>query len=87
MENLGAILWLLMLTIMLIRNKKGIQQGDILLMLISSAKADMQVCEVVQHLIEGELSILHTDDTTLKDYDLEKACNMKLLPCAFKQQV
>ena len=56
-------------------------------MLISSAKADMQVCEVVQHLIEGELSILHTDDTTLKDYDLEKACNMKLLPCAFKQQV
>jgi len=55
--------------------------------LIKRAKNQGQVGGVVPHLIDDGLSILqYADDTIIfMEHDLEKARNMKLLFCAFKQ--
>lgn len=81
------------------QTKKGLGQGDplysllfnitvdMLATLINRAKADRQICGVVPHLVEDGRSILqYADDTILfMDHNLEKACNLKLLLCAFEQ--
>src|SRR5438128_8766106 len=58
-----------------------------LAMLIRRAKEQGQIGGVVPHLIDEGLSILqYADDTILfMEHDLDKACNMKLLLCAFEQ--
>lgn len=81
------------------QTKKGLRQGDplspllfnivadMLAILIKRAKVDGQVSGVVPHLVDDDLSILqYADDTILfMEHNLEKACNMKLLLCAFEQ--
>jgi hypothetical protein len=58
-----------------------------LAILIKRARDDGQINKVVPHLVDGDLSILqYADDTILfMENDLEKACNMKLLLCAFEK--
>ena len=61
--------------------------ADMLAVMIERAKADGQIDGVVNHLVDGGLSILqYADDTILfMDHDLEKARNVKLILSAFKQ--
>jgi hypothetical protein len=58
-----------------------------LAVLIKRAKDEGQISGIVPHLVEDGISILqYTDDTIIFiDHDLDKAQNMKLLLCAFKQ--
>ena len=81
------------------QTRKGLRQGDplspllfniiadMLPVLIKRAKEHGQIRGVIPHLIDGGLSILqYADDTILfMEDDLEQACNMKLLLCAFEQ--
>ena len=81
------------------QTKKGLRQGDsispmlfnivadMLAVMIEHAKADGQIDGVVNHLVDGGLSILqYADDTILfMDHDLEKARNLKLILSAFEQ--
>jgi hypothetical protein len=81
------------------QTKKGLRQGDsispmlfnivadMLAVMIERAKTDGQIDGVVNHLVDGGLSILqYADDTILfMDHDLEKARNMKLILSAFEQ--
>ena len=75
------------------QTKKGLRQGDsvspmlfnivadMLAVMIERAKVDGQIDGVVNHLVDGGLSILqYADDTILfMDHDLEKARNLKLI--------
>ena len=79
--------------------KRGLRQGDsispmlfnivadMLAVMIERAKVDGQIDGVVNHLVDGGLSILqYADDTILfMDHDLEKARNLKLILSAFEQ--
>ena len=58
-----------------------------LAVMIERAKADGQIDGVVNHLVDGGLSILqYADDTIIfMDHDLEKARNLKLILSAFEQ--
>ena len=58
-----------------------------LAVLINRAKREGQITGVVTHLVDEGLSILqYADDTILfMDHDYEKACNLKLILCAFEQ--
>ena len=81
------------------QTKKGLRQGDsispmlfnivadMLAVMIERAKVDGQIDGVVDHLVDGGLSVLqYADDTILfMDHDLEKARNLKLILSAFKQ--
>ena len=81
------------------QTKKGLRQGDsvspmlfnivadMLAVMIERAKVDGQTDGVVNHLVDGGLSILqYVDDTILfMDHDLEKARNLKLILSAFEQ--
>ena len=81
------------------QTKKGLRQGDsvspmlfnivadMLAVMIERAKVDGQIDGVVNHLVDGGLSILqYADDTILfMDHDLEKARNLKLILSAFEQ--
>ena len=60
---------------------------DMLAVMIERAKVDGQIDGVVNHLVDGGLSILqYADDTILfMDHDLEKARNLKLILSAFEQ--
>ena len=55
--------------------------------LISRAKETGRIQGVVPHLVdEGLLVLQYADDTVIfMDNDLERAKNMKLMPCAFEQ--
>ena len=61
--------------------------ADMLAVMIERAKVDGQIAGIVNHLVDGGLSILqYADDTILfMDHDLEKARNMKLILSAFEQ--
>ena len=61
--------------------------ADMLAVMIERAKVDGQIDGVVNHLVDGGLSILqYADDTILfMDHDLEKARNLKLILSAFEQ--
>ena len=61
--------------------------ADMLAVMIERAKVDGQTDGVVNHLVDGGLSILqYADDTILfMDHDLEKARNLKLILSAFEQ--
>ena len=61
--------------------------ADMLAVMIEHAKVDGQIDGVVNHLVDGGLSILqYADDTILfMDHDLEKARNLKLILLAFEQ--
>ena len=75
------------------QTKKGLRQGDsvspmlfnivadMLAVMIERAKVDGQIDGVVNHLVDGGLSILqYADDMILfMDHDLEKARNLKLI--------
>jgi hypothetical protein len=79
--------------------KKGLRQGDtlspilfnivvdMLAILIKEQKTMGELRGVVPHLVDDGLSILqYVDDTIIfMDNNLEKAKNVKLLLCAFKQ--
>jgi retron-type reverse transcriptase len=79
--------------------KKGLRQGDtlspilfnivvdMLAILIKEQKTMGELRGVVPHLVDDGLSILqYVDDTIIfMDDNLEKAKNVKLLLCAFKQ--
>jgi hypothetical protein len=81
------------------QTKKGLRQGDplsptlfnivadMLAVLINRAKREGQITGVVPYLVDEGLSILqYADDTILfMDHDYEKACNLKLILCAFEQ--
>jgi hypothetical protein len=81
------------------QTRKGVRQGDslspilfnivvdMLAIIISRAKEAGQIHRVVPYLIDEELLVLqYADDTIIfMDNDLERAKNMKLLLCAFKQ--
>nr|XP_045089534.1 uncharacterized protein LOC123497248 [Aegilops tauschii subsp. strangulata] len=81
------------------QTKKGLRQGDsvspmlfnivadMLAIMIERAKVDGQIEGVVNHLVDGGVSILqYADDTILfMDHDLEKARNLKLILSAFEQ--
>lgn len=81
------------------QTKKGLWQGDslspmlfnivtdMLAVVIERAKVDVQIDGVVNHLVDGGLSILqYADDMILFiDHDLEKARNLKLILSAFEQ--
>jgi len=81
------------------QTKKGLRQGDsvspmlfnivadMLAVMIERAKVDGQIDGVVNHLVDGGLSILqYADDMILfMDHDLEKARNLKLILSAFEQ--
>jgi hypothetical protein len=58
-----------------------------LAILINRAKREGQISGVVPHLVDDGLSVLqYADDTILfMDHDYEKACNLKLILCAFEQ--
>jgi hypothetical protein len=60
---------------------------DMLVVLILRAKEIEQIKGVVPHLVDEGLSVLqYADDTIIfMDNDLERAKNIKLLLCAFKQ--
>jgi hypothetical protein len=60
--------------------------ADMLTLLITQAKEDVQIMGLVPHLVDGGISILqYADDTILfMEHDLEQAANMKLLLCAFE---
>lgn len=60
---------------------------DMLAVVIECAKVDVQIDGVVNHLVDGGLSILqYADDMILFiDHDLEKARNLKLILSAFEQ--
>ena len=61
--------------------------ADMLAVMIERAKVDGQMDGVVNHLVDGGLSILqYADDTILfMDHDLEKAKNLKLVLLVFEQ--
>jgi hypothetical protein len=61
--------------------------ADMLAVMIERAKIDGLIDGVVNHLVDGGLSILqYADDTILfMDHDLEKARNMKLILSTFEQ--
>jgi hypothetical protein len=77
---------------------KGLRQGDplspmlfnivadMLAILIARAKENGQVGGLIQHHVEGGVSILqYADDTILfMENDFEKATNMKLILCIFE---
>jgi hypothetical protein len=79
--------------------RKGLRQGDplspilfniiadMLDVLIVEAKEDGQVNGLIPHLIDGGFYILiYADDTiSFMEHDMEKAFNMKLIICIFKQ--
>ena len=81
------------------QTKKGLRQGDsvspmlfnivadMLVVMIEHAKVDGQIDGVVNHLVDGGLSILqYADDMILfMDHDLEKARNLKLILSALEQ--
>jgi hypothetical protein len=81
------------------QTKKGLRQGDqlssilfniiadMLGILIQRAKDDGQVSGLIPHLVDGGISIpQYVDDTILfMEHDLDKALNMKLVLCIFKQ--
>jgi hypothetical protein len=81
------------------QNLKGLRQGDLLspmlfnivadmlAILIARAKENGQVGGLIDHLVEGGVSILqYADDTILfMEHDVEKAVNMKLILCLFEQ--
>ena len=80
------------------QTKKGLRQrdplspilfnilADMLALFINREKTDAQLCGVVPHLVDGNLSILqYADDTILfLEHNLEQAHNMKLILCAFE---
>jgi hypothetical protein len=55
--------------------------------LIERAKEDGQVDGLIPHLVDGGVSILqYADDTIIfMEHGLQKALNMKLILCIFKQ--
>ena len=61
--------------------------ADMLAIMIERAKVDGQIEGLVNHLVDGGLSILqYADDTILfMEHDLEKARNLKLILSAFEQ--
>jgi hypothetical protein len=61
--------------------------ANMLPVVIERAKVDGQIDGVVNHLVDGGLSILqYVDDTFIfMDYDLEKARNLELILSAFEQ--
>ena len=61
--------------------------ADMLAVMIEHAKVDGQIDGVVNHLVDGGLSILqYAYDTILfMDHDLEKARNLKLILSTFEQ--
>ena len=61
--------------------------ADMLAVMIERAKVDGQIDGVVNHLVDGGLSILqYVNDTILfMDRDLKKARNLKLILSAFEQ--
>ncbi|WVZ84242.1 hypothetical protein U9M48_031294 [Paspalum notatum var. saurae] len=61
--------------------------ADMLTILINRGKRDGQIRGIVPHLVDDGLSILqYANDTIIfMDHDLEMACNMKLILCAFEQ--
>jgi hypothetical protein len=61
--------------------------ADMLAILIARAKEDGKVGGLIPHLVEGGVSILqYADDNILFiEHNLEKAVNMKLIPCIFEQ--
>jgi hypothetical protein len=81
------------------QTRKGLRQGDLLSLilfnivtdmlavLIKKAKDEGQISAIVPHLVEDGILILqYADDTIIfMDHDIDKAQNMKLLLCAFKQ--
>ncbi|WVZ69841.1 hypothetical protein U9M48_018567 [Paspalum notatum var. saurae] len=81
------------------QTKKGLRQedplspiifnivADMLAIIINRAKVVGKVNGVIPHLVEDGLSILqYADDTVIfLDHDLEKARNMKALPCMFEK--
>ena len=81
------------------QTRKGLRQGDplsrilfnvvadMLAVLIAREKEDGQVEGLIPHLVDGGISILqYADDTILfLEHNLEKALNMKLILCIFKQ--
>jgi hypothetical protein len=58
-----------------------------LAIMIEHAKSEGQFEGVVQHLVDGGLSIIqYADDTILfMEYDLKKVKNLKLILLAFEQ--
>jgi hypothetical protein len=78
---------------------KGLRQGDplspvlfnivadMLAIIISRAKEDVQVGGLIPQLVEGGVSILqYADDRILfMEHDIDKAVNMKLILCLFEQ--
>jgi hypothetical protein len=79
--------------------QKGLRQGDplspilfnliadMLALLIQRAKEDGQVDGLIPHLVDGGIFILqYVDDTIIfMEHDLDKALNMMLILCIFKQ--
>jgi hypothetical protein len=79
--------------------QKGLRQGDplspilfnliadMLALLIQRAKEDGQVNGLIPHLVDGGIFILkYIDDIIIfMEHDLDKALNMKLILCIFKQ--
>jgi hypothetical protein len=58
-----------------------------LAILNARAKEDGQVDGLIPHLVDGCISIIqYADDTIIfMEHDLEKALNMKLILCIFKE--
>lgn len=82
-----------------LQTRKGRRQGDplshilfkivanMVAVLIRWAKEAVQVGGLIQHLVNGGVSILHyTDDTIIfMEHGMVKAKNMKLIICLFEQ--
>jgi hypothetical protein len=81
------------------QTRKGLRQGDplspilfnivvdMLAIIIARAKEVGQIGGLLNHLVEGGISILqYADDTILfMEHDVAKALNMKLILCIFEQ--